>query len=185
MKKAVSLAAIVLLLATTVPAGAASTTKSALTLPVSGTFVDAAGTGTFEGTFKLVRFAVSGDHIVAQGVLSGTLTNALGTPVGSVVKSVEMPVQLSSGSAARRAGIATTASCDVLTLVLGPLHLDLLGLVVDLNQVVLDIDAETGSGNLLGNLLCAVVSLLDGAGALIDIAQLLNRILEILTGILG
>ena len=79
----------------------------------------------------------------------------------------------------------TNAVCDVLNLVLGPLHLDLLGLTVDLNQVVLDINAETGSGNLLGNLLCAVVSLLDGAGSLVDIAQLLNRILEILGGLLG
>jgi hypothetical protein len=42
-------------------------------------------------------------------------------------------------------------------LVLGPLSLDLLGLQVDLNQVVLDIVAVTGAGNRLGNLVCAVV----------------------------
>ena len=55
-------------------------------------------------------------------------------------------------------------SCDllVLNLVLGPLDLNLLGLVVHLNQVVLDIIAVTGAGNLLGNLLCAVAGLLDG-----------------------
>jgi len=56
-----------------------------------------------------------------------------------------------------------------------------LGLVVDLNQVELNITAEPGPGNLLGNLLCAVAGLLDGPGPLNNllngIATLLNRIL--------
>jgi hypothetical protein len=69
-----------------------------------------------------------------------------------------------------------------LNLVLGPLHLDLLGLVVDLNRVVLDIVAQTGAGNLLGNLLCAITNLLNG-GINLPIpflTQLLNQILAIL-----
>ena len=56
----------------------------------------------------------------------------------------------------------TTASCEILDLVLGPLDLDLLGLVVTLDTVHLNITAEQGPGNLLGNLLCAVAGLLDG-----------------------
>ena len=64
---------------------------------------------------------------------------------------------------------------------LGPLHLDLLGLVIDLNQVILNITAEPGPGNLLGNLLCAIVGLLDNpaspGGAL---AVLLGRVLALL-----
>jgi hypothetical protein len=68
--------------------------------------------------------------------------------------------------------------CDILHLELGPLNLDLLGLVVNLNRVVLDIDAVSGPGNLLGHLLCAVVGLLDSPGPL---AQLLNRILAIIS----
>ena len=39
---------------------------------------------------------------------------------------------------------------------LGPLHLDLLGFVVDLNQVHLTITGEAGNGKLLGNLLCGL-----------------------------
>jgi hypothetical protein len=188
MKKALSLAVVLLLI--TSAASAASTTKPALSLPISGTFVDAAGgAGTFSGTFKLTRFEASGSQLLANGYLTGTLTDSLGVPVGSVVRSVSIPVDLAASSAAssveRRRSVATNATCDVLNLVLGPLHLDLLGLTVDLNQVVLDIAAQTGAGNLLGNLLCAVVSLLDGAGALVDIAHLLNQILDILTGILG
>jgi hypothetical protein len=43
----------------------------------------------------------------------------------------------------------------VLNLVLGPLHLDLLGLVVDLNQVNLTITATPGGGA-LGDLFCSL-----------------------------
>ena len=41
----------------------------------------------------------------------------------------------------------------MLDLVLGPLHLELLGLIVDLNQVHLRITADP-QGGLLGSLLC-------------------------------
>jgi hypothetical protein len=75
-----------------------------------------------------------------------------------------------------------TGSCRILELVLGPLHLDLLGLVVDLNQVHLTITAQQGPGNLLGNLLCAVANLLNG-GNTGGLATLLNRILGLLGGV--
>lgn len=72
-------------------------------------------------------------------------------------------------------------ACQVLNLVLGPLHLDLLGLVVDLNQVHLTITAQQGPGNLRGNLLCAVAGLLNGPtglnAILTQIANLLNQLL--------
>ena len=68
----------------------------------------------------------------------------------------------------------------ILHLELGPLDLDLLGLAVHLDRVVLDISAVPGAGNLLGNLLCSVVNLLNGGGALTQIAGLLNQILALL-----
>jgi hypothetical protein len=56
---------------------------------------------------------------------------------------------------------ATTAAagptCPVLNLVLGPLHLTLLGLVVDLNQVHLTITAEP-AGGVLGSLFCGLAN---------------------------
>jgi hypothetical protein len=79
--------------------------------------------------------------------------------------------------------VQADGTCRILDLVLGPLHLDLLGLVVDLNQVHLTITAQQGPGNLLGNLLCAVAGLLDGNAsgtALTQLANLLNRILAAL-----
>ena len=74
-----------------------------------------------------------------------------------------------------------TGSCEILDLTLGPLDLDLLGLVVHLDQVHLNITAEQGPGNLLENLLCAVAGLLDNGGALTSITSLLNQILQALT----
>ena len=75
---------------------------------------------------------------------------------------------------------ATTATCEILNLVLGPLDLNLLGLQVHLNQVVLDITAVPGAGNLLGNLLCAIAGLLDGGSPLAGLATLLNNLLAAL-----
>jgi hypothetical protein len=50
---------------------------------------------------------------------------------------------------------AAGATCPVLDLILGPLHLNLLGLVVDLNKVHLAVTATQGGG-LLGNLFCSL-----------------------------
>jgi hypothetical protein len=46
-----------------------------------------------------------------------------------------------------------TPTCEVLSLMLGPLNLDLLGLVVDLNKVNLNITATRGQGK-LGDIFC-------------------------------
>ena len=73
-----------------------------------------------------------------------------------------------------------SATCDILELTLGPLDLDLLGLVVHLDVVHLEIDAEQGPGNLLGNLLCAVAGLLDSQTSASGLARLLNQILRVL-----
>lgn len=65
-------------------------------------------------------------------------------------------------------------TCPILHLELGPLDLNLLGLRVQLNQVVLDITAIPGPGNLLGNLLCAIAGLLDG----VDLGDVLGNLLQ-------
>ncbi len=90
-----------------------------------------------------------------------------------------MPLVMPSNNASANE-VSALATCDILNLVLGPLDLNLLGLEVHLNQVILDIVGVTGAGNLLGNLLCAVTGLLDGGGPLGQIVTLLNSILAIL-----
>ena len=70
--------------------------------------------------------------------------------------------------------------CPILDLSLGPINLDVLGLNVDTSKICLNITAEEGPGNLLGNLLCAVAGLLNGGGLLTGLSDLLNQILAIL-----
>jgi hypothetical protein len=81
-------------------------------------------------------------------------------------------------------GGKAVAACDILNLVLGPLDLDILGLEVHLDTVVLDIVAQPGPGNLLGNLLCAVAGLLD-PGGLGGIGDLLGELVDVLQRILA
>lgn len=138
----------------------------------------AGGQQVFEGTFSIARFTHKGNQILAVGTLTGTLTNTTGdaTRQGSmpataqqVNQQVSMPVSVNSGT------------CQILNLTLGPLDLNLLGLRVQLNQVQLDITAEQGSGNLLGNLLCQVAKLLDNPGRNVGrLVNLLNQILSAL-----
>jgi hypothetical protein len=144
---------------------------SGVTIPVAGTFTDAlGGVGNFAGNLALQRFAVQNGQLVALGTLTGTLTDSAGTVIGTILRTVTLPVN----------SALTQAACEILHLELGPLDLNLLGLVVHLNRVVLDISAQPGPGNLLGNLLCAVANLLNGAGPLNAIANLLNQILNAL-----
>jgi hypothetical protein len=81
------------------------------------------------------------------------------------------------------------ATCPILHLELGPLDLDLLGIQVHLDRVVLDITAVPGPGNLLGNLLCAIAGLLDGVdlgGVLGNLLQsLIDALIRLLEGLGG
>jgi len=146
----------------------ASVTQS---IPVTGTIPANAG-NNFVGTLNLSNVAIQNGQLVANGTLSGTLTNLAGQPIGTVTN---VPVTLP---------LAVTGTCAILHLTLGPLDLNLLGLVVHLNQVNLDITAQSGPGNLLGNLLCAVAHLLDG-GPLSALSNLLNRIFALVPGLLS
>jgi len=139
------------------------------------------------GSFKPRTFVVRNGHLRAIGKLN-IVTRGPGKDRHLVKYGVSMPVkraiagQVRSFPAGSKGMPASAAlgSCDILNLVLGPLDLNVLGLEVHLKQVVLDVVAVTGAGNLLGNLLCAVAGLLDGAGLLSQISALLNQILAAL-----
>ena len=80
---------------------------------------------------------------------------------------------LPGSTAQAHAAQAQPQSCQVLKLILGPLHLDLLGLVVDLygktrrDPVIITINAQPAKG-LLGQLLCGLA----GGGGVSDLAGL-------------
>jgi hypothetical protein len=167
--------------------GVADPGKPFKNIPVTGTTPNG---GTFKGKMTITGFSENGTTVLANGVLRGTERDAQ----GKLVKQhrdipVSWPVDLQKTRAANgfatqqtdstdsMARMAMQPVCTVLTLILGPLHLDVLGLVVDLNQVNLLITAVPGAGNLLGNLLCGVLGLLDPLGPLTDLVNALNTLL--------
>ena len=135
----------------------AAALPAATTLPVTGTLPD----GTpFTGQLSNLSTSVVNGVLQLSGTITGTNLPTGGTPFTA-------PIQ----------NLAVGASCSILNLDLGPLHLNLLGLVIDLAPVHLDITAVPGAGNLLGNLLCAVTHLLDGSSPLGGLSALLTRLL--------
>lgn len=135
------------------------------------------------GSFVPLDVRKLGQAVKVRGLLT-TVVHKPGPNVRTaVVRTLRVAsvnrVPATSAARTTQAG-ATRATCDVLHLVLGPLDLDLLGLEIHLNRVVLDIVARTGAGNLLGNLLCAITGLLDGGlgGQLGRLTRLLDRVLD-------
>ena len=141
---------------------AATATAAPVTAPVTGTTANGA---TFAGTLTNIVFSNVNGVLTATGSLTGTLTSATGQTIGTVTN-----LLISTR-------VTAAGTCQILNLVLGPLDLNLLGLMVHLNQVVLNITAQSGAGNLLGNLLCTVAQLLDSNASVTALANLLNHIL--------
>ena len=138
--------------------------NAAVTFPIDQT------TATGErivGNFELQRVVARGDQLLAIGRLTATITTA----TGQVINLVRNATALLTPS---------QASCEILSLTLGPIDLNVLGLRIQTNQINLLITAEPGPGNLLGNLLCAVANLLNGGGPLQQLANLLNQIINAL-----
>ena len=153
-------------LAAAIPAGAAPPTAQttvaaqlAADLPVVGTLAD----GTpFVGQLSNLTTSVVNGALTLSGTIAGTGIPAGGTPfMAPVAPTLVAPV------------------CQILNLNIQPIHLDLLGLVVNLDLVRLDITGQTGPGALLSNLLCGLVGVLDPAG-LGALSGLLNQILPAL-----
>src|SRR5262245_49745904 len=113
--------------------------------------------------FTINRFVRQGKRIVAQGTMIATATQETTAPA-VVRKAFVAAIKTKRGTFS-----STQRICDVLALNLGPLHLELLGLVVDLSRVVLTIRADS-NGGLLGSLFCGLA----GGGGAASMAKL-NR----------
>jgi hypothetical protein len=166
------------------PLGATAAPKKANLLknvPVSGALADG---GTFNGRITITEFGYDqATGLTVSGVVKGIATKADGTTQKISQAFNDVHTSLTSGSGAAAAGFQLQASCQILNLDIGAIHLDLLGLVVDLSPINLDITAVSGAGNLLGNLLCAVAGLLDPNGFLTDLIGTLNQLLDLLNQI--
>jgi len=114
---------------------------------------------------NISRFFARGDQLFA----SYTVQDAAGANFGPY----STPVTLQQ----------TEEGCTVLELVIGPLDINLLGLRIQLfgatteDPVTITIRGETGPGNLLGNLVCGIVGLLDRNAPASAVAAQMNKLL--------
>jgi hypothetical protein len=129
--------------------------------------------GTFTGTAAITSFASNAaGQLLANGTITGTATfvTALGQTITQTVSQAFTNLLVTPAA----------ANCRILHLDLGPIFLDLLGLQLTTSEIVVDLTAVPGAGNLLGNLLCALVHLLDQNPLLPAIQNLLAQINGIL-----
>ncbi|WP_147447802.1 hypothetical protein [Solirubrobacter pauli] len=167
-------------------------------LPMSGT-VTKGGKAfkgkQFTGTYTIDRFVQSGGKLYSVGTLKGKVRNKRISK-----ENVRVPATLANNAAAPASGAQASQvpplplpplpagnACSILSLDLGPINLNVLGLVVRTNQIQLRVDAVQGPGNLLGNLLCGITGLLNPATGgtpvantpLAQLAQILNALLAL------
>jgi hypothetical protein len=113
-------------------------------------------------------------HLLDQGsslnqILSGLSTTDLGalnTQLSSLLNGALGAIGSPTNAATGGASVTSTSTTQILHLALGPVDLNLLGLNVHLDNcsngpVTVDITAQSGPGNLLGNLLGGLSHLLD------------------------
>jgi hypothetical protein len=141
------------------------------TFYADGTGSLAAGTAVTVAKVQITHFAYDAGQLYVDGGLFDASGNQIGT-------FSHIPATLTSS------GGTTQPTCPILTLDIGAIHLNLLGLVVDLSPIHLSITAQSGSGNLLGNLLCAVANLLNGGGLATQIQSLITQINNLLAALL-
>jgi hypothetical protein len=117
------------------------------------------------------RFATLNGKTTLVGTMSGTVT----------VNGASKPFTSTFDWTVTQAA----ATCPVLFLVLGPLNLNLLGLHLVTNQIIVNVYADP-NGGLLGSLLCGLANLLGPGPTSAILQQLLGAPLtNLLNAILG
>jgi len=182
--------------------GRKTRSPAALTLPIAGTTLDAAGQrGVFSGTLTINRFVGDSDEVMAVGFVRGTVTSLSGQVVRSGLQDVVLPVTIgqrtvsfaippesaprlvrvaSTEAASGRFILAQAQSCGILHLDIGGNTVDLLGVTVTLSPITLDLSGDAAGP--LGALVCQIVALL---GTAANVVALLNNLLGALTGLVG
>lgn len=135
----------------------------------------------FDGilTIKDFRTSTDGQGLVAVGVLSGIASK--GGNTRTIVADMTVPVRkVYSDSGTTAAMVAQQVTCPILHLDLGPIDLTLLGLNINISEIIIDITATQGGG-LLGDLLCTIANLLNSG----PLNQILNQLIALLNQLLG
>jgi hypothetical protein len=144
-------------------------------VPITGT---APNGKTFNGTYTNQRFTTRNGKLFAVGTLKGKLKNR---PVTR--SNVRIPAKLTNSGAQAAQIPPTPNACQILSLTLQPIDLNLLGLRVRTSRIDLLIEGVRGAGNLLGNLLCGITGILDpntlANTPLGQLTQILNALLAL------
>jgi hypothetical protein len=148
------------------------------------------------GSFSIQRFArTTEDAIAAVGTLTLSFTDPSSDAPRTIVTQVAVPLAKSddtttpgpgddgqaqpAGRTAQRTASVTAQACEPLSLVLGALELELLGLTFQLDQMQVDFTAVQGTSQRLGNALCEVSGLMDGARP-VELVNTLNGLLDMI-----
>ncbi|HEX6505657.1 MAG TPA: hypothetical protein VF011_20615 [Terriglobales bacterium] len=133
------------------------------------------GVGTLTGVKITAVKSTTTGHLLASGIAFVNTPN--GTLVGTF-NNAPLTATTTAPASGTSPATAAATTCPILNLTIGPINLNLLGLVVRTNTIHLSITAVEAPGNLLGNLLCAVANLLNQVPPpLNQIVTLLNEIL--------
>ena len=159
-----------------------------LSVPITGSVT---GGGSFVGTLNIQRFAASGSATVAISAIAGAIVDAPGVGARTGVSAnINLPVTVTAavGAAFRPRGSASggpgflLAQCGgSVNVSIGGSTVDIMGVQVMLDPVVLDVGAN--SGGLVGSLVCQILGLLSNPTG--SIAPLLNNLLLQLVPLLG
>jgi hypothetical protein len=167
---------------------ASSVATPAAAAPSRGTSnINAVPTNVQGVTLDVERFVVVNGGLYAIGVVRGLTGGQEQVVITPVTYIGSTPPPDPGAISTQQIGPNEPGVCDVLFLQLPPIFLDLLGLTIETSLIQIDVDAVPGPGNLLGNLLCAILGLLDPSqpGSLPTTVTLLTQIADLLNRILG
>lgn len=153
----------IVLLVVTACMGLAATTASA-----------ADATANVNVGFTVNTFVKQGSRLVANGRAVATYTAADGT---TQTASQPFTAKVLLGKGARRLAASTATTCSVLYLELDKLSLTLLGLDVNLDKVILSVDANP-TGGVLGSLFCKLAKTKVSLRGLASTAHHLTRAVQ-------
>jgi hypothetical protein len=117
------------------------------------------------------NLAASGTAADPLTTITGTVNAVIRGPAGTVTQALDFELQ--QGPA---------GECPILDLMLGPIDLNLLGLVVETSEICLNITAHEGAG-LLGDLLCGLTGILDGPLGGLNLGAVSNTVNQIVGGL--
>ena len=120
--------------------------------------------------------------MAAVGILTLSLTDPASNAARTIVTQVAMPVSRAGGEAAPPAepaappANAQAQACEALSLTLGAVDLEILGMTVRLDQVNLDLVPRSSAR--LGMLLCGATSVIDNGAGPAEQMNILNTLLD-------